>query len=44
VLRVISAPDETSLGNIRHLLLLLLLVVLVLVLVLVVVLCQTGPQ
>jgi len=37
VLRVISAPDETSLGNIRHLLLLL-------VLVLVVVLCQTGPQ
>jgi len=42
VLRVISAPDETSLGNIRHLLLLLLL--LVLVLVLVVVLCQTGPQ
>jgi len=41
VLRVISAPDETSLGNIRHLLLLLLLV---LVLVLVVVLCQTGPQ
>jgi len=38
VLRVISAPDETSLGNIRHLLLLLLLLV-VLVLVLVVVLC-----